>query len=226
MKNVRRKPPKYCHGFVDRYGKARWYYRPPSAEKAVPLPGLPWSPTFMAAYEQASAGEAHTPAASEKRIKPGSVDAVAVAYYRSYEYGQLKPITKQTYRNMIERFRAEHGDKPIARIERGHIKAMMAKRQDQPQAANGILRIVRILMRQALEMGLRKDNPTLGIKRMRSRTGGFKTWTEEHIAQFEAHFEAGSRARLALTLMLTTGQRRSDIIRLGWQHLRGGVASW
>jgi hypothetical protein len=50
-----RRPPQYCNGFLDRHGRARWYFRRAGFKK-VPLPGLPWSPEFMAAYEQALAG--------------------------------------------------------------------------------------------------------------------------------------------------------------------------
>ena len=42
-----RKPPKYCQGFLDRHGSARWYFRRPGFDRAA-LPGLPWSPEFMA----------------------------------------------------------------------------------------------------------------------------------------------------------------------------------
>ena len=45
---VMRRPPPYCNGFLDRHGKARWYFRRAGFKK-VPLPGLPWSPEFMAA---------------------------------------------------------------------------------------------------------------------------------------------------------------------------------
>ena len=54
--SVMRRPPPYCNGFIDRHGKARWYFRRAGFKK-VPLPGLPWSPEFMAAYEQALAGQ-------------------------------------------------------------------------------------------------------------------------------------------------------------------------
>ena len=40
--------PHYVQQFLDRHGKARFYYRRPGF-KLVPLPGLPWSPAFMAA---------------------------------------------------------------------------------------------------------------------------------------------------------------------------------
>jgi integrase len=52
---------------------------------------------------------------------------------------------------------------------------------------------------------------------------GFRTWTEEDIAAFEARHPAGTRARLALALLLYTAQRRSDVVRLGRQHVRDGV---
>jgi hypothetical protein len=35
-----RRPPQYVNGFIDRYGKARWYFRRAGFKK-VPLPGLP-----------------------------------------------------------------------------------------------------------------------------------------------------------------------------------------
>ena len=47
--------------------------------------------------------------------------------------------------------------------------------------------------------------------------------TEAEIAQFEAHYPPGSRARLAFALLLYTGQRRSDVIRMGRQHVRVGA---
>ena len=52
---VMRRPPKFVQGFLDRHGNPRFYFRR-AGFKRVPLPGLPWSPEFMAAYENALAG--------------------------------------------------------------------------------------------------------------------------------------------------------------------------
>lgn len=49
------KPPKYCQVFEDRHGKVRWYYRRRIFPRTQ-LPGLPWTPSFMAAYEAAEKG--------------------------------------------------------------------------------------------------------------------------------------------------------------------------
>jgi integrase len=61
------------------------------------------------------------------------------------------------------------------------------------------------------------------VNAIRSKTDGFQSWTEEEIFQFEAHHKPGSRARLAFALLLYTGQRRSDVLRMGRQHVRDGV---
>lgn len=50
---------------------------------------------------------------------------------------------------------------------------------------------------------------------------GFGTWAEDDIAKFEATWAKGTRERLALALLLYTGQRRGDVIRMGRQHLSG-----
>src|SRR5262249_20404443 len=49
------------------------------------------------------------------------------------------------------------------------------------------------------------------------------TWTEPEIEQFEAHHAIGTQARLAQALLLYAGQRRSDVIVMGRQHVRDGV---
>jgi integrase len=70
---------------------------------------------------------------------------------------------------------------------------------------------------------MRRDDPTAGLKRLRVPGDGFLAWEDADIAVFEAAHPVGSRARLALALLLFTAQRRSDVIRMGRQHVRGGL---
>jgi integrase len=77
-------------------------------------------------------------------------------------------------------------------------------------------------MRFAVDEGFRADDPSAGLKKLKIRGGGFAAWSEDDISRFEARFEVGTRARLALALLLYTAQRRSDVIRMGWQHVREG----
>jgi integrase len=91
-----------------------------------------------------------------------------------------------------------------------------------PWAANALRNILRALMRHAIEIGLRTDDPTRDVRAIRLKSDGYHSWLDDEIAQFENRHPIGSRARLALALLLNTGQRRSDVIKMGRQNIRNG----
>ena len=224
--HLMRRPPRYVQGFVDRHGRARFYLRR-AGFKVVALPGLPWSPEFMAAYADAMArGQ---PFGSE-RLKAGSMHALAVSYFNSPSYSAMQAITRQQYRNMIEAFCRKQdkegrpfGDKRAATLQREHVVRLMKARADRPDSANGLRKVLRAVMKHAVEIGMRFDDPTRDIKAIRVKSDGYHSWTEEEIAQFEVRHPIGTTARLAFALLLFTGQRRSDVIKMGRQHIRDGV---
>ena len=212
-----RRPPQYVNGFIDRYGKARWYFRR-LGFKRMTLPGLPWSPEFMAAYEQALAGQP-MPIGAE-RVQPGTLRALAVSYFASPTFRTTRPSTQYTYRNVIDRLCAEHGDKRVALLQREHVIKLLAARAHTPGTANALRRSLRALIQHAIEIGMRADDPTRDVGKVPTAKGdGYHSWTEGEIEQFESHHPVGSRARLAFALLLYTGQRRSDVVRMGRQHL-------
>jgi hypothetical protein len=51
--------------------------------------------------------------------------------------------------------------------ERHNVRDLMARKANTPAAANNLARMIRILMRFAIDEGWRKDDPTLGIKMLR-----------------------------------------------------------
>ena len=69
---------------------------------------------------------------------------------------------------------------------------------------------------------MRSDDPTRDVRAVRVKSDGYHSWTDDEIAQLEARHPIGSRARLAFALCLYTGQRRSDVVRMGRQHVRNG----
>ena len=83
-------------------------------------------------------------------------------------------------------------------------------------------RILRVLLNFAVKEKLRRDNPALGIKLDPITTGGYHSWTEEELRQFETRHPTGTKPRLALALLLYTAQRRTDVVRLGPSHMREG----
>jgi len=210
--------------FTDRHGKVRWRYRRKGF--TVPLPGLPGSPEFAQAYADAVAGTA--PGKRQigaERTRPGTVNALAVAFYKSAEWALLKPTTQNTYRGIIERLRADYGDLGIRGMEARHIRAMRDKRRDTPTAANNLVKVLRALLTFAVERGLRADNPAAAVKPLKVESDGFHTWTEAEIAKFEARWPVGTRERLAFDLLLYTAQRGSDVRLMGRQHVKDGRIS-
>jgi integrase len=203
-------------------GRIYHYFRRPGFAR-VSLPGLPGSAEFMEAYQAALAGAPKLEIGASRTV-PGTVNAGIAALYRSRRFTNKnrRPITQQTDRNILEAFRAKHGDKRIALMERRHILNMLDEKADLPAAQRNLLRVLRVLLASAVEQGLRPDNPALGIKLQARATAGFHSWTEDELRQFEARHAIGTKARLALALLLYTAQRRGDVIRLGPQDMRDG----
>lgn len=229
--HLMKRPPKFVQGFIDRHGKPRFYFRRPGFPR-MPLPGLPWSPEFMAVYENAIAGQPKPIGGG--MVVPGTMRALAVSYFTSAEFCSNKANTQSVRRNIIERFCREvdhdgapFGNKKVVTLQRKHIIKMIAARADKPESANGLRKALRAMMKHAIDIGLRADDPTQGVKSIqpKSRTG-FHRWTEAEIAQFETHFPVGTKARLALALGLHTGQARQDVVAMGPQHIRDGVLHW
>jgi integrase len=212
--------PKHCSWNLDREdGKRRVRFRKNGF--STYLTGIPWSEDFMRQYAAALEGvQAQVREVGVQRTIPGSFDALVVSYYRSPEFRGLKPSTQTMRRNIIERFRNEHGSKPIRPLGRSHIKGIIAAKASTPEAANNLLKVLRVMLEHAVEIGMITTNPTIGVKGYRNHGEGIHTWNEDEVAQFEATHPIGTKARLALELLLGTGQRRSDVVRMGWQHLQ------
>jgi integrase len=64
----------------------------------------------------------------------------------------------------------------------------------------------------AIETGIRADNPFAGLKPY--RLGTYHTWTDAEIAQFERRWPLGAWERLAFALLLYTGQRGGDVVKM------------
>ncbi|MET4449154.1 integrase [Bradyrhizobium sp. GM2.2] len=105
-------------------------------------------------------------------------------------------------------------------LRREHIVALVNGKSAKRFAGRNFLKTLRVLMTFAIENGALRENPTAGVKNLSGKTDGYATWSEEHIAMFRAHYPVGSRERLALELLLCTAQRRSDVVKMGRQHLR------
>ena len=92
---MKRKYPKYTHGYVDQHGRPRFYLRR-ARQKKIPLPGLPWSPEFMAAREAALKADWSKPEIGAKRTVAGTVNAAIVSYYQSSAFNDSLAESSRT----------------------------------------------------------------------------------------------------------------------------------
>lgn len=63
------------------------------------------------------------------------------------------------------------------------------------------------------------NNPARDVDYIKTGSIGFHTWTVDEVRQFEERHPIGTKARLAMSLLLFTGQRRSDVVTFGRQHV-------
>src|SRR5262249_25045995 len=183
--------PKHCSWATDRHGKRRVRFRKGGVSRY--LPGIPWADDFMRQY-----GAVLDPASNigaSGRTTPGSFNALIVSYYRT-DFRRHKPSTQRLWRNIIERFRAEHGSKPVARLQRKHVKDIIAAKAATPQAANNLLKVLRVLLHHAVDIEMITSNPALGVKRYESHGDGFHTWTENQNTRLEERHPIGTKPRL------------------------------
>ncbi|WP_049779324.1 tyrosine-type recombinase/integrase [Rhodomicrobium vannielii] len=122
----------------------------------------------------------------------------------------------------MSRLAAVYGDGDIRSMKRGDIVRMTEKLASGPEGARSLLKLTQQLVKLAIDLGWRDDNPVRDISRPRIKTDGRHCWTEAEIAAYRKRWDVGTRQRLALELLLQTGQRKGDVVRLSREHVKGG----
>ncbi|MFC7539239.1 tyrosine-type recombinase/integrase [Siccirubricoccus deserti] len=153
----------------------------------------------------------------------GTLDALAVSYYRSEAFTALRASTQANHRRIVEQMRAKHGTKPVQLLTPEAVQLLLAEKAGRRVAMNHRLKLLKALMARAVETKTIVADPTTGLRRVKHKAREYTTWSEDEIAAYEAHWPSGTRQRLAFALLLYTAQRRSDVVRMGRQHLRGGM---
>ncbi|MGA2638416.1 tyrosine-type recombinase/integrase [Methylocella sp.] len=133
----------------------------------------------------------------------------------------MSDATKKARTAIFKGVIAKAGAQPYAAITKRSILASIEG--GAPFAAVNFLKAVRGLFKWAVETGLLAADPTDGIKPVTPPSDGFRPWTDSDIERFKARWPVGSRERLALTVLLCTGLRRGDAVRLGPAHVVNGV---
>jgi integrase len=147
-------------------------------------------------------------------------------YRETTDWASLSVATRRQRDNIFKQVIETAGHEPYARITTATILAGKERRAETPAQARNFLDAMRGLFRWALKAGLVKIDPTAGVHNPPRKSGeGFIPWTEDHVAAYEARWPIGTRQLVWLDVLLYTGLRRGDAVRLGRQHVRDGVAT-
>jgi integrase len=200
-----------------------WYFR--RNGQRWRLPGTPSSQDFMNEYwrliaETEPSATAERPSDRRDYLR-GTFGALVNDYLATGEFKtNLAPRTQAEYRRICEGLQERHGQKPVARLERRHVRQMRDEKAETPGAANSILRMLKILLNFAVDDGLIQASPAAKMKEL--KVGEWRSWTDEECAAFEKRWAPGTMQRRAYALAIYTGQRLSDLVAMTRQHRKDG----
>jgi integrase len=81
-------------------------------------------------------------------------------------------------------------------------------------------------VKYCISLGLMTADPLASVMLTdKPRSKGFHAWTDDEIDSYRKRHPAGTKARLALEVLLQTGHARSDVVRMGSQYVRNGRLS-
>jgi site-specific recombinase XerD len=161
------------------------------------------TPEFMKAYFEALASlEQDAPAAAPKAPREKTLNWLCDQYYRSGEFKRFDP-------------------RPYAALRRADVKRSRDKRAETPGAADKLVKYLRAMFTWAIKKELATINPASGVDKI-NESAGWHTWTPEEVQAYREHHKIGTKARLALELMMNVGARVSDACRIGRQHESNG----
>lgn len=221
--DMRTKLPPYVYRERTRHGRMVCYFRRGKGSRTrLPEYG---SEGFQEAYTAALTQEGPTPT---PRRKPGAGSlAWLIARYReTSDYTALSMATRKQRDNIFKNVVDRTGHSPFKDITRHTINAGKEKRKDTPAQSRNFLDAMRGLFKWAETAEMVKANPTIGVVNPpRPKNEGFAAWNDDDVAAYEAHWPAGTKERVWLHVLLYTGLRRGDAVRIGRQHVRNGVAT-
>lgn len=221
--------PAYVTVFSDRHGKKRYRYRRTGYAGGYFKAKL-GTDEFRAEYEAFEASQLdQRPIAS--KWGAGTVGDLVTRYVSVAARLGPSLTTQAKVRRIVDGFRDEHGHRYVVDftfeaidtiIARKRVKVLGGKRPEGGiEAARKLRKELMRLFDYAEKIGMRPhgSNPVRHSEKVRvaagERSRGYHTWSEAEITQYRTRHPLGTQARLAMELMLWTGQRRSDAYRLG-----------
>ena len=151
-----------------------------------------------------------------------TISHVIDRYERSPDFTGLAPRTKADYRKHLTFLQDRIGHLEPKAIERHHvIQWRDAWAKKNPHKANYRLRVLRIVMERGIDFGLLPTggNSAKGVSEVKYERKGRLPWPDELVDK--ARTTAEGRTALLFELLLGTGQRIGDVLKMKWSEFDG-----
>lgn len=221
----------------DRHGNERIYVR--RYGRRIRIREAEGTPAFFRAYSDAVAALERRKVSDVDRAPVGptphpvnSLGWLGAKYFESKrDFLRLAPASQRARRNCLEEcFREPFSDDdpepmgncPLKHLSAQKIRRLVEMKGDQPGAAQNRRKHLSALCGWGVDHDYLPTNPARDVRSIKSVTGGYYTWTVTDVEQFLQRHPIGTKACLALSLLLFTGARRQDMVTFGRQHVRDG----
>lgn len=177
---------------------------------------------FLAAYQRIHAGFEAAPA---PRGEAGTLAHLIEHYRASPDFSAKAEKTRKDYTRYMDELKRDYGTLPIRTMPRDFIFALRDKHANTPRKANYLIQILRLLFSYAMDRPATFGvtvNPAARPKALKGG-GGHRPWEEREINAYRTHWPKGTWERVAFELMLNTGQRGGDVVKMTRSHVTGGM---
>jgi integrase len=215
-KNISKHRYRYIHEDQDRHGNVRIYFWRGKGQPKIRMREQPGTVAFDAEYRRIFDGG--LPIKKGGGVQPDTMAWLCGQYYASPKFKRLDLGTQTQRKRFLDPICARCGDRPYKALLVQHVVQFRDEKAATPDSANALVQAIRSVFAWACEPEYAHAtmNPALGVKKLAPvEAGGHEPWTDADVARFCAHYPLGTRERLALDLLLYTGCRRGDVIKLG-----------
>ena len=202
--------PKHVYG---KPGGAVYFQR--RGFKTVRFESQPGTAEFAAEYAMILRGR--SPAPTGKTLRD-----LAISYQLSSRFTERKPRTREDYSRILDYIKDKLGHLPADRMQRKDVIRAQQSNKDSVRFANYIVQVLRVMFEHAIDIGWISDNPAKGVRLIKSEAEPRLPWPQDKIDAFRAEVEHGTRHRLIFELLLGTGQRIGDVLKMRWNDIEAG----
>ncbi|WP_375676804.1 tyrosine-type recombinase/integrase, partial [Bartonella sp. AP88XZML] len=210
---------------ITQHGKIVWYVRIGHGPR-IRIRGTYGTQEFVDNYKSALAELQGLilPKSKTGKLVEGSFAWLLKQYFNSVHWHSLAKATKRQRELILMKVCDAIGNIPYREIKKSHITAGVERRKEKPTAAQNFLKALNGLFNWAIDQELLENNPALGIKRPPlNNKDGFAVWTEEDVEKYYHHWSHGSHERVWIDVLLYTGLRRGDAVRIGWKDVKDNI---